>query len=37
MILNQEEDFALDMKVNGAKRSERNVKPQKAKSDDFKL
>ena len=35
-ILNQRKIFALDMRVNGAERSERNVKTQWRKFDDFK-
>ena len=35
-ILNQRKIFALDMRVNGAERSERNVKAQWRKFDDFK-
>ena len=34
--LNKRKIFALDMGVNEAKRSERNVKAIKAKIDDFK-
>ena len=35
-ILNQRKIFALDMRVNEAQRSERNVKAQWRKFDDFK-